>query len=71
MAARQVCRASSSLGVHEGKAIHGMVACEDISEEYHLLFLFFSFAQGGKTPYGLILLSLSDGAGDNNVMTSK
>lgn len=46
----QLCGASSSLGVHEGEAIHSVGDGEDISEKYHLLFLFFFLVQGGKTP---------------------
>lgn len=44
-AARQVCRASSSLGVQEGKAIHSVLGWEDTSEEYHLLFPLFLYRE--------------------------
>lgn len=70
-AAREVCIASSSLGVHEGKAVKVWLAERIYLRNTTNYFLFFFFAQGGKTPYGLILLILSDGAGDNNVTTSK
>lgn len=45
----KVCRASLSLRVHEGKAAEGYgEGGGGISEEYHLLYLF--FAQVGKNP---------------------